>query len=261
MVSSYLMFFLVLGFVASLTTPTPHQNFGGGQKTISPNPWLLGIILILFIFSFFRFIIQPLKTDYYVIATLRAPPASEERLNLYQKTLEASPLGKYQIREFFGQTALQFAQSEEVKEVSAENFKKELDFVIEELEKSLKESPLDFRSHLKLGQIYNVYAVLIDQAKIFEAERVLTKAVELSPTNQQGYWALAQTRLYQGRPEEALSLAEKAIALEPKLFQSHRIAIQIAKIMGDYDLAKEKAEQAIEINPEWEPELRQILEE
>ncbi len=258
MVSSYLMFFLVLGFVASITIPR-EASVRDVIPSTSIKPWLLGIVLILFIFSFFRFIIQPLKTNYYVIAALRAPSASEERLNLYKKTLETSPLGKYQIREFFGQITLEFAQSEQVKEVSAENFKKEIDFVIEELEKSLKESPLDFRSHLKLGQLYNIYAVLINQAKIFEAERVLVRAIELSPTNQQGYWALAQTRLYQGRFEEAFSLAEKALELEPKVGRSHLIVVQIAQLMGDYDLAKKKAQEAIEIDLSLEPQLKEIL--
>lgn len=258
MVSSYLMFFLVLGFVASITIPR-EASVRDVIPSTSIKPWLLGIVLILFIFSFFRFIIQPLKTDYYVIAALESPPASEERLNLYRKTLETSPLGKYQIREFFGQITLEFAQSEQVKEVSAENFKKEIDFVIEELEKSLKESPLDFRSHLRIGQLYNIYAVLINQAKIFEAERVLVRAIELSPTNQQGYWALAQTRLYQGRFEEAFSLAEKALELEPKVGRSHLIVVQIAQLMGDYDLAKKKAQEAIEIDLSLEPQLKEIL--
>jgi len=259
MVNSYLMLFLVLGFIVSISFKSEGIIDKEKPVPVSRSQWLIIIILVFFIFSFFKFIIQPLKTDYYVIAALISPPASEERLNYYKKTLETSPLGKYQIREFFGQTTLEFAQSEKVREVPAENFNKEIDFVIGELEKSIKESPLDFRSHLKLGQIYNVYAVLIDQAKTSEAERVLERTIELSPTNQQGYWALAQTRLYQGRFKEAFSLVEKALALEPNLFQSHRLAIQIAKIMGDYDLAKRKAEEAIEINPDWEPELRQIL--
>ena len=259
MVSSYLMFFLVLGFVESITTPyretIPIETRGGLIKKIS-----LIIILILFIFSFFYFVIQPLKTDYYVIAALRSAPASEQRLNYYKKSLAASPLGKYQIREFFAQLTLEFSQSEKVREFSAENFKKEIDFVVEELEKSRTESPLDFRSQLKLGQLYNVYAVLLDQIKILEAERVLEKAIEVSPTNQQGYWALAQTKLYQGKFKEALSLAERAIELEPELLRSHQIVIQIAKIIGDNELAKRKFNEAIEINPEWQEELKRILE-
>lgn len=257
MISSYLMFFLVLGFVAAIVTPRETFSL---PKTVSPNLLLSSLILILFCISFFFFIIQPAKTDHYVISALKAPPASEEQLNFYKKTLKASPWGKYQIRDFFGQRILEISQSDEISKVSAESFKAEIDFVIEELEKSIKESPLDFRSHLKLGQLYNVYAILLEPTKALEAERVLMRAIELSPINQQAYWALAQTRLYQGKTEEAISLAEKALLLEPKVFQSHYVIIQIAKITGDEELVKEKIEEALKINPAWEPELKKLME-
>ena len=264
MISSYLMFFLVLGFVASVAVPREELI---PQKNISVKPWFSLIFLILFAFSFFYFVIQPLKTSYYTVASLGVPAASSAgRLDLYKKALASSPLGKYQIREFFGQTTLELAQSEQVAEqVPVENFKEELDFVIEELEKSITESPLDFRAYLKLGQLYNAYlrlgqlynayAVLLDPTKMSGAERVLGRAIEVSPTNQQGYWSLAQTRIYQGRPDEALSLAEKAVALEPNLFQSHLIVVRIAQIMGDNELTQRKIKEAIEINPAWATSL------
>jgi tetratricopeptide (TPR) repeat protein len=252
MVSSYLMFFLALGFIASMTVP---KEMTAPEKVTSPRPWFFSVFLILFIPTFFYFIVQPLKTSYSTTAALQAPAASEERLDLYKKALESSPLGKYQIREFFGQTTLDFAQSEGVRQVPAESFKKELDFVTEELEKSTKESPLEFRAYLRLGQLYNVYAVLIDPTKLSEAERVLGQAIEVSPTNQQGYWSLAQTRIYQGRFEEALSLAEEAVALEPELLQSHVIALRIAQIIGDDELVERKIKEAIEVNPAWATSL------
>jgi len=260
MVSSYLMFFLVLGFVAAVATPEKEPV---NQKLTTPNLWFFAFILIFFIPAFFYFIIQPLRTSHYTVDALRVPPASEERLNLYKEALAASSLGKYQIREFFGQQTLQLIQSEQIKQVSAEGLKKELDFVTEELEKSVNELPLDLRSQLALGKLYSAYAVLFDPpdpVKISEAERVLEKAIETSPTNQQGYWALAQVRLYQGRTDEALSLVEKAIKLEPNLFQSHNIMIQIAKLTEDQELVERKVKEAIEINPEWESELKKFIE-
>ena len=257
MVSSFLMLFLVLGFIASVVVPK--EEIIDSPKTVfqKSSSWPVYLILILFVFSFFYFIIQPFKTDYYAIDALKAPPASRERLDFFEKTLKSSSLGKYQIRDFFGQVVLELAQSENLKNIPAENFKKEIDFVIEEMEKSAKEAPLDFRSLLKLGQLYNAYAVLIDQTKISEAEKFLEKAIEVSPTNQQGYWSLAQTRIYQGRFDEALSLAEKAIELEPRLFQSHRIAVYAARIKKDEDLIERKISEAVEINPEWEKLLRE----
>jgi len=252
MISSYLMFFLVLGFISSMVTP---KETVSPPKIVSLKLWTLPIILILFIFSFYYFVIQPLRTTHYVIAALRSPPASEERLNFYQKTLETSSFGKYQIRNFFAQLTFDFVQTEKIEEVSLEDLKREMDFVIKELEKSIKESPLDFRSHLKLGQLYGLY-----EGKILEAERVLEKAIELSPTNQQGYWALAQIKFYQNKNQEALSLTKKALELEPRLAQSHLIVIRLAKTIGDEDLARKKAKEAIEIVPHLKPYLEEILE-
>ena len=269
MVNSYMMFLLVLGFIARLPAPEA-AGFGGQgsisstqEKTISTkragslNPWIAIVILIFFCFSFFKFVIQPIKADAYTIDAIRSPDP-KERVSLYKKTLNTSPVGKYQIREMFADAAINFIQSEAAKNVLIDDLKLELDFVSEELEKSIKESPLDFRAYLKLGKVYNIYG-LIDPSKIPQAEIVLEKALEISPTNQQAYWELAQTRVYQGKFNEALSLAEKAVELEPRVGQSHLIVIQVAKIMGDYELAQKKVEEAIKIDPSWEPELKKIL--
>jgi tetratricopeptide (TPR) repeat protein len=166
-------------------------------------------------------------------------------------------MGKYQIREFFSQNSETIIR-ENIQQIPKEQIKEELDFVTAELEKTNKESPLDFRSALELAHLYNVY-VLIDPEKIVLAEKYGERAIELSPTNQQAYWALAQTKIYQGDSEKALSLAQKAIELEPRWLQSHEIAIQISQIFGKSDLSRELAEKAIEINPDWQSEFEDIL--
>jgi len=266
MVNSYLMFFLILGFIGSIASQKALSEgpaFGGrvvGGKVGSLKKSLVVIILILFCFSFFKFVIQPIRTDASVIKAIRSPNPTE-RVALYKKTLDTSPVGKYQIREMFADTAINFIRqgSEAATKVSLDDLKLELNFVKDELEKSIKESPLDFRAYLKLGQVYNIYSQ-IDPSKIPQAETVLEKAIELSPTNQQAYWELAQTRLYQGKFDEALSLAEKAVTLEPRIFNSHLIVVQVAKIIGNSELAEKKVKEAIKINPAWEPEFKKILE-
>lgn len=257
MINSYLMFFLVLGMIGSFSSfPISTE-----KKVQSKFLWLIAILILTpFSFSFSKFIVKPLQTDYYVIAAIRQPPASEEKLLLYKKALESSPFGKYQIRDFFAQNTLSSIRSEKGKEIGLKNFREELDFVSQELEKSIKEAPLEFRSFLKLGQVYNIYG-LIDSSKLIKAEEVLKKAIELSPTNQQGYWALAQTRLYQNKEKEAFLLAEKAVELEPKLERSHLILVQIARFMDDEELVKKKAAEAIKILPSLEPELKKMLED
>jgi len=123
----------------------------------------------------------------------------------------------------------------------------------------MEEAPLDYRGALRLAHLYNFYSS-IDSEKIPLAEKRAEELLELSPTNQQGYWVLAQNKVFQKDFETAFNLAQEAINLEPRHLQSHQIAIQIAKIVGDLDKAKEIAERAIEINPDWQEEFKDILE-
>ena len=246
MVSSYMILFLVLGFVVSFTTPRKEP---APQRFVSPEPWVFSALLISFILFCFFFVIQPIRTSRYTVAAIKQPIGSEQRLDLYKEALGASPLGKYQVREFFGQQILMLIQSERARQIPPENFKREIDFLVVELEKTAEELPLDFRSQITLGKLYSFYALLSnppDSIKILEAERVLQKAIEVSPTNQQGYWALAQVRLYQGRIEEAISLTEQALALEPNHLQSHLILIQVIGLMEDGELKKNKIQEAAE---------------
>jgi len=260
MVSSLMMFGLILGFGGFLANLGREKEI---EQKVIPGYRVFGILIFfVFLFTFFEFIIQPVRTDCLVIKALGANN-SQERVQLYEKTLKISPTGKYQIREFFGQHSLGIF-SGKINEISEnEDLKKEvgkeLDFLTKELEKSMEEAPLDYRGALRLAHLYNFYSS-IDSEKIPLAEKRAEELLELSPTNQQGYWVLAQNKVFQKDFETAFNLAQEAINLEPRHLQSHQIAIQIAKIVGDLDKAKEIAERAIEINPDWQEEFKDILE-
>ncbi len=256
MATSLMMFMLILGFGSFLANLEKER--GGEKKFIPKKQWAAGILLLVFCFTFFVFIVQPFRTDALIIKALRAQN-SQERIELYQKTLETSPMGKYQIREFFAQQSQTIIQGN-LQKIPKEDMAKELDFLIAQLEKTEKESPLDFRSILRLAHLYNLYA-LIDSEKLPLAEKYGRRAIELSPTNQQGHWALTQTKIYQRDFETALSLAQKAIDLEPRWLQSHKIAVQIAQISGNQELARDFAEQAIAVKPEWKDNFKEILEQ
>lgn len=328
MINSYLMFFLVLGFVGSIASQKSAGSSGllpglANQKFGSLKKLFVAVVLILFCFPFFKFVIRPLRTDAYVIKAMQTIPSqqlierisqetpeklnaflklnSQQRLELYKKTLETSPLGKYQIREFFGDALINLFFSETAQKIPKENIIEEFDFVSKELEKGIKESPLNYRSCLTLGKIYNAWSGL-DATKISQAEKILEKAIELSPQNPQTYWSLAQTKINQRDFETALSLAQKAIDFEPRLLRSHEIAIRIAELsgdkrkieelakaaleitlrkielypqqmqnyisaselalkLGDKEKAREIAQKAIEINPDWQSEFKKFLEE
>jgi len=256
MVTSLMMFFLILGFGGFLANLKKEEKEEVQRNFIFKHQWLAGLLVVAFCLSFWQFVLQPARADALVIKALQGKN-SQERIELYKKTLETSPLGKYQIREFFAQQSQNFIQNN-LQKIPKEEIKKELDFLISELQKTEKESPGDYRSILRLAHLYNLYA-LVDQSKLTLAEKYGKRCIELSPTNQQSYWVLAQTKLYQRDFETALRLAQKAIDLEPRWLQSHKIAVQIAQFSGDQELARELAKKAIEINPDWEKEFKDLL--
>jgi len=305
MINSYLMFFLVLGFTASITLSKESpsgETFFHYQKISAWKKAISTLFLIIFCISFFNFIVQPLRTDAYVIqftsrVVKRVPADSEivkklklpkierkdpyiyvtqmtsdgwietirflipaKRVSLYERTLTTSPLGKYQIREYMGKTTIDFYYSGAQTKVSEEKLKKEFDFISKELEKSTAESPLDYRAYLKLGRVYNAWG-LYHPSKLKEAEKVLEKARELSPQNQQTYWVLAQTKLQQGDPESALDLAEKAVQIEPRVGDSHLAVVKIYLFMGDKEKAIQRAKEALKIVPSLKSKLEKLLGE
>jgi len=265
MVSSYMMWFLMLGFVGYLASKK-EEAF---TKIRSFNPFVFIISLALFGTSFFYFFIQPFRADADIISAIIQKPFSKEKLELYQKTIKTSPLGVNQNRGFIAENTLQNFTEQNTSNVPRENIENEFNFIIGELEKNVKEAPLDYRSILRLGQVYNT-AVSYDREKIKQGEEVSLKTIEVGPTNQQSYWGLAQVRLYQGSFKEAIELSEKAVTLDPRVERSHLVLIQVIQISGDQNLAKEKAAVALKINEEhkgdpgwtdWTNDIKQLLGE
>ncbi|KPJ71605.1 hypothetical protein AMJ50_01175 [Parcubacteria bacterium DG_74_3] len=252
MVSSYMMFFLVLGFIARMRK---REVLEIQFRQINFGFLILAFVLICATFglSFSKFVLGPLKTDRYTILAIRNEPFSEERLSFYEKAISSSSVGKYQIIEFLADSSVEAVSGE----IPSEKVIREFEFLAQELEKSIQQAPLNYRSYLKLGQLYNFYSKF-DSSKVQDAERVLERAIELSPKNQQGYWHLVQTRVYQGQYGESVSLAEKAVELEPMLKRAHLIMVEVAKISGNFELVEQKIKEATEINPAWEEDLKKI---
>ena len=310
MVSSYLMWFLVLGLAGSAVVSQSNDKSSDlsedklpkyySDSKVSGGVLYSFVILCLFSFSFFEFIIKPVRADAYVIKSIRTVN-SKDRVALYKKTLSLSPIGRYQIRDFFADNTIKLSFSKLARITQKKDLVNEFSFISDELKKSTKQSPLDFRAYLKLGKIYNDWA-RYDKSKTKLASKALERAIELSPRNQQAYWALAQTRLYQGRNEEAFSLAKKAVDIEPRLMQSYKVWVQVAyiskndkevkeiskkaldmsqelmkefpgnlnfykdgvvfaQILGDNNKAKEIAQKAIRINPKWKSYFDKVLNE
>jgi len=243
---SLLMFVFVLGFAGFVNLKEKETVISPSAKN-NKKAWPFVITAIAFLVCFVWFVIQPSKADYYTLKAISAQDI-DSRIALAQKTLDASPAGKYQIRDFFGERFLLDIQQnyDKIREQagSEQAVKRLLDFTTQMLQKTITESPSDYSAALRLAQAYNMYTVF-DYSKLDLAVQYSEQLLQLSPNNQQSYWVLSQTRLYQGKTDEALALAKQAITLEPQWFQSWEIAIQIAQQAGKNEEVQQMAGDAL----------------
>ena len=250
MINTYLMFFLSLGFIGFLIQkPTTETE----RKTRSLNPILAAIIIIVMIFVLWVTNIQPLIANNYIIKMVWSRDAESASL-FFQKSLD-SWMEKYEPREHFTQKMTK-AIYQEIREEDRDAFQKAFELAEIEMEKGVQKNSLDFRPRLFLGQLYNSsFRFSGDQAKAIRAEEILEKAIQLSPTNPQGYWHLAEAKTIQGRIEEAILLLQKAAELEPRIAVSHWYLAMAYKIVEQYELAQQSAIEAQKRGFHWEDEL------
>ncbi len=173
---------------------------------------------------------------------------------------------------------------EEKKELINEKFF----FIKNELEKNIQESPHNFKDFFLIGRLHNDYfdfyyldslleiyterkdnlteedKELFKEAKdwVNESKDYFEKGISLSPLNQQGYWHYTQAIINEGKIKilekeeekskekfkEALEVAKKAIEIEPRLRDSHIVAIRVANnLLEDEETTKELRESMLEI--------------
>lgn len=254
MVGSLMMLALTIAFVAFLATLQMPEK----SKSLftAKSKWPLGITLAIGLLCFYYFLYKPWQLDKNIILAVQSQN-QEERLLNYQKTLQGSSLGKYQIADFFADFSQNVVQ-QNMEKAKKEDLIRELDAVVNIMEERKKDSPLDYRISLKLAQIYNTYA-LLDSSKIATAELYGNEAMKQSPNNQQSYWVLAQTKLYTQNFDEAIRLAEEALALDTNVLRSYQVASQVEMISGNQEKAVEIAKKAVEVNPDWLKEFSSLL--
>ncbi len=265
MVSSLMMFVLTISFGAFLAvahkpekiaSPVRGKAFNRTSRLNIKSKWFLAIVLIVFVLIFNYFTYKPWQLDKMIIKAVQAQ-YQDDRLALYQKTLQTSSLGKYQITDFFAEHSQALVQNN-LKNINKEDGIRELNWAITEMQKRHENSPLDYRIVLKLAQLYNSL-VLIDSSKLPLAEQYGQMALKMSPNNQQSYWVLAQTKLFQQDPKTANELAQKAIDLEPGVLNSYTIASKVAMISGNKGEAVEIAQRAVAFNKDWLKEFSDLL--
>lgn len=242
MLNTYLMFSFTLAFAAANMSRDENTGADARKREIKdPRPFsvvMVGLFLIYFLFSFG---FQSFQAANWGVVISRSSTGLNEKIELYKKALSATPLGNRQIPEFFTNQVVNWAQDNE--DIPAS-------FIIEVeqiMRKIAGENPYDFRHYLILGNFYNA-ARKFDATYVDKAKEILTRALELSPTNPQAYTSLGQTYLFKGDKDKAFALLQKAIDLEPAYTKSSLNLAESYVMMGEYEKGKDALEKLFNEN-------------
>jgi len=181
------------------------------------------IVLILLIIIFLPLSIYKFNVKPFIQSRLTHKAASISRTDLkgglvvYKKALEKSCFTNPEIRT---QLMKSVANANSEGKTEPKVLKESFEMAISEMEKSIKEHPLNVRYYLFLGQLYNT-ASSFNKDYLIEAEEVFKKALELSPRRQEIYHELGWANLIQGKNEEAISFFKEALLLNEKIATSH----------------------------------------
>jgi O-antigen ligase len=267
-ISSYILLFLTLALVSHISRGKGLKEGELIKKPISPLLKILGAILIITAVATIYFgNVQQARAAWYDHQALISP--LEKAIPLYQKALRISSTSQWLISAELTQRVIEdISYRTEDIGILEQGFQ----FAEAEIKKSLKKNPLVFHLYLFEGRLYNRFSDLILVSKLEDkfnvneklelAEITLQKAIELSPKHPEGYWELAQTKMLQGKYEEAFNLYQKVINLEPHLAYSHWLLVLAYKDAGRNELAQEKIMEIKKANLSWKaklPDLRWII--
>jgi len=249
--STYIMFFLTLAFANYILEEERFKKIKEGElirKKASPLFKTFGAVLIIAIIPDLYFgNIQPAKSCRYTAQAMES--ALKEAIPLYQKALSISPRSQWELAYYFSeQVSSAISGPKQNKGILQKGFQ----LAEEEMKKSIKKNPLTFQLYMSLGRLYNnSVGFSLGEEKLEKAEADLQKAIELNPRNQQGYWELAQTKIFQKKYKEAFGLLQQAIDLEPRLPQSHWCLAMAYKMAGQDKLAEEKIREIKKTSFNW----------
>jgi tetratricopeptide (TPR) repeat protein len=97
---------------------------------------------------------------------------------------------------------------------------------------------------IQIGVLASVASQYRDQKKFTDSERLLRDVIKRAPNNIGGYALLGRTLAAQGKHDEAISMFQKALALEERAAFHYRIALS-QQAMGDKANAAQGFEKAL----------------
>ncbi len=219
---TYLSFFFLLAFFVFLTSEK--EEIADKKANIPIQPAVLLIVILGFLI--YGFNVKPAQSSYFGIQALQLHPSrSDEALRYFEKSLDTALMGKPEMRS----RMVEYAQKiTKIKNMPEEQKRRFFDKTEEELRKTAKEEPDNFRYYLFLSSMAAVDRENRDL--LLEADKVLEKSLEFAPQKPTLYLQRYRIKALLGENEEALRNLKKAAELTGSLKFEMTLAFNYAKL-------------------------------
>lgn len=256
MLHSYLMFFLVLGFIGFVEHSISGLYIQPSQKQKNKKqiPSFLSVsVTVLLILAVYFINIKPALASFYTIEALKTATQKsgagfykqDKIIGTFERGLKYGTFGRWENSMRLGEYALDLAAVPSANDkVFEDDLKKVFNAAIDEMEKTVKANSMDARYQIVLGSLY-FHSAQYDSSRIYSADKIFTKALELNPTKQDIMYTLSQIKLTLGKKDEAGDFLRRAVELNPGVGQSHWTLGLYYLLMGDKVAGKAEIERAL----------------
>ncbi|MBI4437464.1 O-antigen ligase family protein [Candidatus Uhrbacteria bacterium] len=233
--TSLYFFLLLLAFISFVVRPETESSTGDDGRAANGHlPLVASLVTLLLPFLFYWFVVSPVRAN---IATSEAAQATlfSERISAYEEAVTRSFQGIDLRRSMLAaQTATVILDLEDEAAARLEaSFTRELLLSEQGLRDTIQHSPFFLRAYLDLAFVYQIWGRTFEQEKYQEAEVILLQAISRFPKNPLPYWGLVGLSLDQGKNEDALRLAEQALALDQQVRTSQLRYLLTLKMAGE----------------------------
>gem|GEM_PF-2827679 len=251
--------FVVAGILYSLADQNDvKQKSATKEVDIFYRNLAMGSLLILFVVTFAYLVYRPVAKAKLYADTFAAP--INKRLDLYPKLLEGSSVGSdWDTSELAFAVYKKYASNPAVVKNDPKILPyaaKDISSLLAYLEKVSETNKNDYRLYISRNFLQNTLTYLTDapydKDTANKTLKILDHAKELSPSNPNVYWSIAQVKIWGGDFKGVEEAYRKSIEVAPKSVSSYNLFLQYAQIVGNKKLFDEIMIRAKENIPGYE---------
>lgn len=240
--STEILFYLLIGFIVFLKQSekeSGREKIFQAERPADVNYLYLSILALVLIFGIGLNIKTAKANNYLFQAIVIQPQNNQEisaKLDLYKKAINEAVTGRFEARQQLASFAMELVQGKESFTIQESEV---INYAMSELEKSVKEEPLNIRHQLFLAAFYDSI-VRFDPQAPKKAIEILEPGAALSPTRPQVYFELGQAYAFLGNLNKTIEFFRKGVELSPTVIDSRMNLLTLYIVSENFKLADEE---------------------